>query len=63
MANLNYSHTENFGFGMVMDFYYCTKCGSRYSVRHGEAPYVEECEDCKEKFEGFEYNDQIGGQA
>ena len=63
MANLNYSHTENFGFGMVMDFYYCTKCGSRYSFRHGEAPYVEECEDCKEKFEGFDYNDQIGGQA
>ena len=63
MANLNYSHTENFGFGMVMDFYYCTKCGSRYSFRHGEAPYVEECEDCKEKFEDFDYNDQIGGQA
>ena len=63
MANLNYSHTENFGFGMVMDFYYCTKCGSRYSFRHGEAPYVEECEDCKEKFDGVEFNDQIGGQA
>lgn len=61
MANLNYSHTEDWGFGIKQDFYFCSKCGARYAYRHGEAPYVEECEDCKDKFEGFDYNDQMGG--
>lgn len=61
MATLKYSHYENFGFGMLMDFYFCSNCCSRYAYRHGEMPDAEECEDCKEQFDGVEFNDQIGG--
>lgn len=61
MANLNYSHYEDIGFGMVFDEYYCTNCNARYGFMRGEAPYMDQCEECDEKFDGIEYNDQIGG--
>jgi len=58
MANLKYSHLENWC-GIVNDFYYCDKCLQQYGVQRGTFPDIPKCSNCGEEFEGVEFNDQI----
>ena len=57
---LKFSH-EEVDDGRTLLFYICPVCGQLYSFRPNELPEINECEFCGTRFEGVEYNDQIGG--
>ena len=60
MAKLEFSHSENWC-GLVNDFYFCDHCGAQYAFKHGTMPELDSCQECDEKFDGADFNDQIGG--
>ena len=47
--------------GRTLLFYICPVCNARYAFGQNELPEVDECTECGTRFEGVEYNDQIGG--